>query len=73
MTRTTVNIDAEKVAQVAEIFGTSGVSDTVEAALADVLRRQRLATVSIRDFDITWEDVVETKRKERAIGRVVGA
>lgn len=64
MPRTTVNIDGELLVAARTALGTTGVSDTVNAALAAARRRALLASISVRDFDITDIDL-ETARADR--------
>jgi Arc/MetJ family transcription regulator len=37
--KTTLSIDDEKVARAREILGTTGITDTIDAALSDAIRR----------------------------------
>ncbi len=37
--KTTLTIDDEKIAQAREILGTTGITDTIDAALQDTIRR----------------------------------
>ena len=39
MRKTTLTIDDEKIAQAREILGTSGITDTIDAALRETIRR----------------------------------
>ncbi len=39
MRKTTLSIDDEKIAQAREILGTAGITDTIDAALRDTIRR----------------------------------
>jgi len=65
MTRTTVSVDDALLRDAQRALGTSGVSDTVNAALGVAVRQARLAAFDVRLFDITDEDVAVT-RSERA-------
>lgn len=60
--RTTVNIDGGLLTAAQQALGTSGVTDTVNAAMADVARRAVLATFSINEFDITDGDLAAARR-----------
>lgn len=62
--RTTVNIDPALVEAASKTLNTQGVSETINAALADVSRRARLQDFDVRIFDITDEDVASA-RKDR--------
>ena len=66
MARTTVNIDDALLARVQQLLGTSGVSETVNAALREALRRAELAEFSLSEFDITDADLADSRR-DRAI------
>ena len=48
--RTTMNLDAELVAQAREVLHTKNTTDTVHSALREVVRRERLKRLSQRDF-----------------------
>ncbi len=39
MRKTTLTIDDDKIAQAREILGTSGITDTIDAALRETIRR----------------------------------
>ena len=60
--RTTVNIDPELVEAARLTLKTHGLSETVNAALADVSRRSRLQKFDVRTFDISEEDVAAARR-----------
>ena len=65
MPRTTVDIDSDALVAAREQLGTSGLSETVAAALRDVGRRAALADFDgVRDVDGT-PDEVEPGRRER--------
>jgi Arc/MetJ family transcription regulator len=65
MARTTVNVDETLLAAASEALGTTGVTETVNAALAETVRRARLADFSVAEFDITDEELAEA-RADRA-------
>jgi Arc/MetJ family transcription regulator len=60
--RTTINLDMELVAQAREVLEAGNTTDTVHAALRDVVRRDRLRRLSERDWDFTLEDLKEMRR-----------
>jgi Arc/MetJ family transcription regulator len=60
--RTTINLDMELVAQAREVLETGNTTETVHAALRDVVRRDRLRRLSERDWDFTLEDLKEMRR-----------
>jgi Arc/MetJ family transcription regulator len=58
MRKTTLSIDDEKIAQAREILGTAGITDTIDAALHETIRRaaaerliERMATMDGLDLD----------------------
>ncbi len=66
MSRTTVNVDDDLLAGAQRALGTTGVSDTINAAMAEITHRAALARFSVRDFDITDDDLAEA-RADRAV------
>ena len=60
--RTTINLDMELVAQAREVLEAGNTTETVHAALRDVVRRDRLRRLSERDWDFTLEDLKEMRR-----------
>lgn len=65
MGRTTINLDERALAAAQEALGTSGLSDTVNAALADVARRRVLEGFDVlRDIDGTPDDVQANRRPD---------
>jgi Arc/MetJ family transcription regulator len=60
--RTTINLDMELVAQARGVLETKNTTDTVHAALRDVVRRDRLRRLSQRKWDLTLEDLKEMRR-----------
>ncbi len=60
--RTTINLDMELVAQAREVLETGNTTETVHAALRDVVRRDRLRRLSERDWGMTLEDLKEMRR-----------
>jgi hypothetical protein len=59
--RTTVNVDDDLLVEAREVLGTTGVTDTVNAARAETARRARLAEFDIGSFDITDEDLADAR------------
>lgn len=49
--RTSPDLELDLVAAAREVLGTSGTTDTVHRALADVVRRERLRNFGERRFD----------------------
>lgn len=64
--RTTVNIDPELLHMARNGLGTEGVSETINAALADVARRTRLREFDVRMFDVSDEDLADSRRDRLA-------
>ena len=64
MSRTTVSLDDDLLRSAQAALGTSGVSSTVNAALAAAVRQARLAEFDVRLFDIT-DDELAAARADR--------
>lgn len=64
--RTTVNLDVEVLEEARRALGTDGVSETVNAALADVARRVAIRRFDVRLFDVTDEDIAVSRRDRLA-------
>lgn len=61
--RTTINLDRDLVDEASEALGTSRLVETVHAAMADVVRRQKLRQLAEQDFpDLSLEKVKELRR-----------
>lgn len=61
--RTTVALDAELLSAAGRVLGTSRATETVNAAMADVVRRDRLKSLAENDFpDLTLDAVHEMRR-----------
>jgi Uncharacterized protein conserved in bacteria (DUF2191). len=67
---TTIDLDAELVQQAAQVLGTTRTTDTIHAALADVVRRRRrMAILDLRpNLDLADLDAMRSHRfaEERA-------
>lgn len=61
MARTTVNIDQRLLTDAQRVLGTSGVTDTLNAAMAAVVQRAALDDFSLAAFDITDDDLAEAR------------
>jgi Arc/MetJ family transcription regulator len=68
MSRTTVSLDDDLLQDARRLLGTSGISDTVNAALAVAVRQARLAAFDVRRFEITDDDIA-TARANRSDSR----
>lgn len=62
---TTIDLDLELVRDAAEVLGTSRTTDTVHAALAEVVARQRRAALARMDLPDLTPEAVETMRTGR--------
>jgi Arc/MetJ family transcription regulator len=61
--RTTINLDAELVAQAREVLKTRNTTDTVHDALRDVVRRERLKRLGEWELEgLTLEGIKEMRR-----------
>jgi Arc/MetJ family transcription regulator len=65
LSRTTVTLNDDLLQDARRLLGTSGISDTVNAALALAVRQARLATFDVRQFEITDDDIA-TARADRS-------
>jgi Arc/MetJ family transcription regulator len=61
---TTIDLDADLVQQAGEVLGTTRTTETIHAALADVVRRRRrLAILELRPaIDLTDLDAMRSHR-----------
>ncbi len=66
MARTTVSVDDELLQEARHVLGTTGISDTVNAALAAAVRQAGLAEFDVRLFDIA-DDELATAREDRSM------
>ena len=61
--RTSLNLDSGLVAEARAIFGARGTTDTVNRALAEIVRRETLRTLAAETFeDLTPEALAELRR-----------
>jgi Arc/MetJ family transcription regulator len=74
--RTTINLDMELVAQAREVLEAGNTTETVHAALRDVVRRDRLRRLSEWDLGgLTLEGLKEMRRSRvetKPWGKLVG-
>lgn len=61
MSRTTITLDDDLLQNARRLLGTSGISDTVNAALAVAVRQARLAAFDVRQFEITDDDIAAAR------------
>ncbi len=62
---TTIDLDLELVRDAAAVLGTTRTTDTVHAALAEVVARQRRAALARMDLPDLTPEAVETMRATR--------
>ena len=61
--RTSMNLDLGLVAEARDVLGTNGTTETVRAALEDVIRRDKLRRLAARTYeDVTPEEFEELER-----------
>lgn len=64
--RTTMNLDFDLVAEARKVLGTSSTTDTVHAALRNVVRHRRLQELTEWDLDgLTLEGIKEMRRSRQ--------
>ncbi len=63
--RTNINLDGELVTAAATILGTTRTTDTVHAALRDVVARAARERLAQRDFSDLTPDALEELRRPR--------
>jgi Arc/MetJ family transcription regulator len=68
LSRTTVTLDDDLLQDARRLLGTSGISETVNAALSVAVRQARLAAFDVRQFEITDDDIA-TARADRSDSR----
>lgn len=62
-----MNLDRELVADAADVLGTHGATETVHAAMAEVVRAARLRRLAARDLpDLTPNALTELRRSRTA-------
>lgn len=54
--RTSLNLDVDLVAKARGVLGTSGTTDTVHAALREIVREQRIQWLLNYDMSLTDEE-----------------
>jgi Arc/MetJ family transcription regulator len=66
--RTNVNLDTQLVKEAAALLGTTRISDTVHAAMRDVIARERRRRLVERDlFEELEQEALEEMRRPRAL------
>ena len=64
--RTSLNLELDLVTAAREVLGTTGTTDTVHRALAEVVRRERLRKLGARRFDDLTPEALDELRQTRA-------
>jgi Arc/MetJ family transcription regulator len=65
--RTNMNVDISLVSQAADVLGTHGTTDTVHAAMEDVVRRARRKRLAARDLsDLTPKELGQMRMSRSA-------
>jgi Arc/MetJ family transcription regulator len=64
--RTNMNLDSALVSQAAEVLGTRGATETVHAAMAEVVRRARRKRLAARDLDDLTPETLDQMRRPRS-------
>lgn len=60
--RTSMNVDLDLVKEAQEVLGTTGTTETVHAALREIVRRRRLERLLRHDFsNLDLEEVRESR------------
>jgi len=63
MKRTTINLDQDLLDEASDALGTSRMTDTVHAAMSDVVRRRKLEALTKMEFpDLDWETTKAMRR-----------
>lgn len=63
MTDPIEELDHDLMATAATVLGTSGIAETVNAALSDVVRRSKLEALAKQEFpDLSLETIKEMRR-----------
>jgi Arc/MetJ family transcription regulator len=60
--RTSLNLDHGLVAEARDVLGTNGTTETVRAALEDVIRRDKLRRLAQWHIELTAEEEAELER-----------
>ena len=70
---TTLDLDQDLVRDAAAALGTSRTTDTVHAALADVVARRRRAVLALLEFPDLTPETLAVMRAPRRFGRPDGS
>jgi Arc/MetJ family transcription regulator len=64
--RTSLNLEFELVAQAREVLGTTGTTETIHRALAEVVRRRRLRELADERFEDLTPEALGRLRSTRS-------
>jgi Arc/MetJ family transcription regulator len=65
--RTSFNLDLELLAKAREELGTKNMTDTIHAALREVVRHARLQRLADRDFSYLTPERLDEMRRPRTL------
>jgi Arc/MetJ family transcription regulator len=68
--RTNMNVDTALLSQAASVLGTHGTTETVHAAMEDVVRRARRKRLAARDLSDLTPRELRQMRKPRSANEV---
>lgn len=71
MKRTSINLDSALLDEAADVLGTDRITDTVHAAMREVVRRRRLQELAEHRFNLTLQELNEM-RKGRSFDHLLG-
>lgn len=71
MKRTSINLDSELLGAAAGVLGTERITDTVHAAMREVVKHRRLQELADHRFHLTLEELKEM-RAGRSFDHLVG-
>jgi len=62
MKRTSINLDSALLDEAAGVLGTERITDTVHAAMREVVRRRRLQELADHRFNLTLEELRQMRK-----------
>jgi Arc/MetJ family transcription regulator len=69
--RTTINLDLDLLDEASDALGTARMTDTVHAAMADVVRRRKLEELTRMEFPGMDLEKLEEMRRPRNFGHLL--
>jgi hypothetical protein len=67
-----MNLDLDLLDEASGVLGTSRMTDTVHAAMADVIRRRRLEELTTMEFPYMDLEKLKELRRPRDFGHLLG-